>query len=939
MRLVFFTYLSFALFFLLTPNFNVLAQQVTIYDANFSGNGSRSGSASGQVGGSWSATPRSGDCVDDSPNGEFFGTRNGSFEITNFEGSGCTNGQGGNNDSEWRTNPINIRNYTNISVIVELSGTAGGGGFEGNPNRCFSDNGACVDQIRVSVSVDGESFSSTYRPNTNSFNETFDEAQGVCGNQLFIRVLGGTQGSDESFFIDRVLVTGERGGKPSPQNATIDRCVGEDATLRIVNVSNNAQIEWIDNEGDEIPSARNRITLTINDVQEDDTGLYAALVLDPDAGCSTPIFLEYELFVLPGLSEPASLKMPESVTCVGESVNLIASPNGDGFEYAWAGPDGEEIVECRNSNVCPIENAKLADAGAYLVILGNPDAGFCALGEAENTLEVIEGPGEVNSIETQFSSCEGESIELEINTSNSGEYSYIWQNPDGTQQQANGTDGSLIINDIQENDAGFYQLLVSNLDGSCAAELNNGTGINVLVSEGIEPPMIISLGDACDALSTLQVESESSQRVAWFNENDELVAENTNTFLPTVAGSYYAIISDENTDCQSPRSELFLVELGTGVTAIVQAEREQVCPRTRTTLTASGGTQFLWSTGATTSSIEAFPGMYEVTVTNAEGCSGTTTFTLEAFPNFEIDITGEAQICTSETSTLIASGGSQYRWSTNATSATIQVGVGDYSVTVTSENGCEKVANYTVEAFPDFEVNITGETQVCQGEMSTLTASGGSQYRWNTNATSPIIQVGAGNYNVTITSENGCEKVANYTVEEFPDFEVNITGETQICEGETSTLTASGGSQYRWNTNATSPSIQVDAGNYSVTITSENGCEKVENYTVEAFPDFEVNITGETQICEGETSTLTASGGSQYRWSTNATSPIIQVGTGNYSVTITSESGCEKVVNYTVEEFPDFEVDITGETQICQGETSTLTASGGSQYRWNTNAT
>ncbi|MEM6698969.1 MAG: hypothetical protein AAF599_11265, partial [Bacteroidota bacterium] len=203
------------------------------------------------------------------------------------------------------------------------------------------------------------------------------------------------------------------------------------------------------------------------------------------------------------------------------------------------------------------------------------------------------------------------------------------------------------------------------------------------------------------------------------------------------------------------------------------------------------------------------------------------------------------------------------------------------------------MANYTVEAFPDFEVNITGETQICAGETSTLTASGGSQYRWNTNATSPTIQVGAGNYNVTITSENGCEKVANYTVEAFPDFEVNITGETQICEGEISTLTASGGSQYRWNTNATSSSIQVDAGNYSVTITNENGCEKIANYIVEEFPNFEVEITGENAVCEGENTSLTARSGQSYLWSNGATTQIIEVGIGTYTVTVTNENNCQ----------------------------------------------
>ncbi|MEL6941307.1 MAG: hypothetical protein AAFO82_01440, partial [Bacteroidota bacterium] len=233
--------LLLSLSFLLSSVIFIQAQ-VVLYDANFSGYGSRSGSATGQVGGRWSSTERSGGCAGDGQNDneEFFGTRNGKFEIRNVEGSGCVGVQGGMNNSSWQTTPIPIRNYSNVNVVVELTGDGGVNGFEGNPNECVPRGSSdCLDQIRVLVKVDGESFSSPiYRSSSRSFSAIYDEAQGLCGSQLSIEIIGGTQGSDEAFFIEKVLVTGERGGRPSPQSSTIDRCVGEDAVLRIVNVSN-----------------------------------------------------------------------------------------------------------------------------------------------------------------------------------------------------------------------------------------------------------------------------------------------------------------------------------------------------------------------------------------------------------------------------------------------------------------------------------------------------------------------------------------------------------------------------------------------------------------------------------------------------------------------------------------------------------------------------
>ncbi|MEI6764450.1 MAG: T9SS type A sorting domain-containing protein [Bacteroidota bacterium] len=67
-------------------------------------------------------------------------------------------------------------------------------------------------------------------------------------------------------------------------------------------------------------------------------------------------------------------------------------------------------------------------------------------------------------------------------------------------------------------------------------------------------------------------------------------------------------------------------------------------------------------------------------------------------------------------------------------------------------------------------------------------------------------------------------------------FEPTITAsQTQICPGQSSILTVAGGTQYLWNTGQTTQSITVNPSastTYFCTITSANGCTKIDTVTV-----------------------------------------------------------------------------------------------------------
>lgn len=309
-------------------------------------------------------------------------------------------------------------------------------------------------------------------------------------------------------------------------------------------------------------------------------------------------------------------------------------------------------------------------------------------------------------------------------------------------------------------------------------------------------------------------------------------------------------------------------------------------------------------------------------------------------------------ICPGGTSTLTAGGASTYEWSTTSTSNPITVtpsGTTTYSVTGTDANTCTNSATVTVtqNVAPTIGINASATT-ICEGTSTTLTGTGGVLYGWSTGATTNSITVSptmTTTYTVGAQDINGCTGTAEITINVNPKPTIGATATpASVCPGVQSSLSATGGVSYNWNpgslsgtpVNVTPTTTTV----YTVTGTDGNTCSNTATVTVTVYDAPVVTlVAADSPICEGTSTTLTASGANTYAWShslpagvSNSVSPI---STTTYSVTGTDINNCTAVASATVNVNPKPTITaLATPSTLCTGQSTTLAASGGVSYMW-----
>jgi len=236
-------------------------------------------------------------------------------------------------------------------------------------------------------------------------------------------------------------------------------------------------------------------------------------------------------------------------------------------------------------------------------------------------------------------------------------------------------------------------------------------------------------------------------------------------------------------------------------------------------------------------------------------------------------------------------------------------------------------------------VNISGDIEICRGENTTLTASEGIGYIWSNGLTTKSITVNpeiSTSYSVTVTDGKGCQSNTSTTVIVNSLPIVTIGGDNDICLGESTILTAGGGIGFVWSNGFTTSSITVNptvTTNYTVTVTDVKGCQNTKNIVVVVNPLPVALISGVNNICSGQSTILSASGGTSYIWSNGSTTSSITVSplsATTYSVTVSIQQGCTASASIMIFINQAPTIQIVGPNNICKGDSTVLVATGSS---------
>ncbi len=342
-------------------------------------------------------------------------------------------------------------------------------------------------------------------------------------------------------------------------------------------------------------------------------------------------------------------------------------------------------------------------------------------------------------------------------------------------------------------------------------------------------------------------------------------------------------------------------------------------------ITVAGGTPpytFNWSNGVTLEDLVNIPeGSYSVTVTDANGCIETLTHTISQPTQLGLALAGTNIICNGakngSVTTNVTGGVQPYRyfWSTGDTSSSITgVGGGLYTVIVTDANNCSISGTITLTEPPVYSLSLNITNVLCFGDNtgSISTVAGGGTppytYAWSNGSTDSVLSnVGVGFYCVTVTDVNGCSSSTCGTITQPAELTINSSLFNVTCAGFSDgiiDITVSGGVlpyNYDWSNNSTSQDLtSIPGGNYTVTVTDNNGCSAVQSFTITEPQPITATMSKTDVTCFGASdgsAAISVSGGSTpyvYLWSNFGGAASINNIPGNlYFVIVTDAKGCQ----------------------------------------------
>ncbi|MBK9337934.1 MAG: HYR domain-containing protein [Lewinellaceae bacterium] len=607
------------------------------------------------------------------------------------------------------------------------------------------------------------------------------------------------------------------------------------------------------------------------------TGTYTVTVTD-NAGCTASATATINVSANPA---PTIVATSNSPLCVGKNLTLGSTPSGGSgtyTQYTWTGPGFTSNF--RN----PIGfAASLAAAGTYTVTV--TDNQGCT---ATSTTVVVVNANPSIAALGNGPLCVGATVVLgSVVVGGSGVYpTYAWSGP--SMYMSNLATPATFQAELAAS--GTYSVTVTDNAG-CSATSSvtvSITGNPTITAMAVGPTC---LGGDITLTSTPAGGSGTYTTFAW--EGPDMFSRTVQSPLPfpaisAAAGTYTVTVTD-NANCSATASTTIAVNT---VPTIMAASNTPVCEGANMLLTSTpaGGAGapylFNWSgpddyvasiqNPAGSSTTLDYAGVYQVKVTDSNGCTGTATTTVVIVPMPQVTASNNGPACIGTLVNLTAnpSGGTgnytSFNWASSPPiappyTANVQNPTGfladlsksgTYRVTVTDDAGCTATASTTlaVQNNPAPTIMAGSNGPLCPGATINLTStpSGGSgiylAFGWSgpngymgtgqNPAGFPASVAASGTYTVTVTDNKSCKNTASATVVIDPPTITASNSGGCIDPNITLTSIPAGGSgvytMYAWegpNTYMSSmqnptpfPRTIAAEGTYTVTVTDNVGC-------------------------------------------------------------------------------------------------------------------
>ena len=557
------------------------------------------------------------------------------------------------------------------------------------------------------------------------------------------------------------------------------------------------------------------------DPQYTSPGIYPATVPD---GCVNSPYSETITVIIPAdttVNIPPTLTVPiQSV----ELVNVLGLPPG--VTYQCSAPN---CLFPGNSTNCVQVSGTPTTAGVYTIdlvttscalVFGSP---FCQTDTTFGFYTITITPPPSITISGATTICQGSSTVLDAG---SGYSSYMWSDGSTTQTATlpagnhsvtvmdgsctasqsvtvtQGTPVSASVNVDSDENCG-------QADGAATVTINNPTGNETIAwSNGATSPTASGLTQgiytvtvssaSCDTTLSVTIGNiggpsvviDNSQDVSCSGGNDGsidvsisggsspyTIAWSNGATTPNLsnlsAGTYILTVTDQ-TSCSGTVSVTITEPTPIAIAQIPVNPSCNGASDGEMQLMVNGGVppySFLWSDGSTNQNLTGVPaGNYDVTVTDANGCTETlTNLPITDPPVIMVNIDNATDVSCNgaedgsiQISVSGGTGGYTYSWSNGETSGGLSnVGPGDYTVTVTDMNNCSSATTTTISEPTALSGTMSSTNTLTNTGSAEIVVTGGTPpytYAWsNGETTDAISQLEPGIYTVVVTDANGCE--------------------------------------------------------------------------------------------------------------------------------------------------------------------------------------